>query len=195
MDSRAEVCSSRSKKNEGAKNQRTIRPHFIEEGERDDINKQVEDFIKSFRNQLKIQPSFDQTLYNVGGTNADANSNDCSPSTSICLTMPSAPKLNFVQELPQNSDDFCPFLRDYPSNTRFWLPIFSKPRWENCRKNGMKNEGAKKQRAVRSRFIEEGERSDINKQAEDFIKKFRNELKIQREESLKRFKEMLDRGT
>lgn len=63
------------------------------------------------------------------------------------------------------------------------------------KKNGMKNEGAKKQMTVRSQFTEEGEGSDINKQAEDFIKNFRNELKIQRVESLKHFKEMLDRGT
>lgn len=35
---------------------------------------------------------------------------------------------------------------------------------------------------------------DINDQAEAFIKNFRNQLKIQREESLKRFHEMIARG-
>ncbi|KAI8526372.1 hypothetical protein RHMOL_Rhmol13G0302400 [Rhododendron molle] len=36
---------------------------------------------------------------------------------------------------------------------------------------------------------------DINKMAEDFINKFRNQLKIQREDSLNRFREMIARGT
>ena len=35
---------------------------------------------------------------------------------------------------------------------------------------------------------------DINDRAEAFIKNFRNQLKIQREDSLKRFQEMLARG-
>lgn len=35
---------------------------------------------------------------------------------------------------------------------------------------------------------------DINDQAEAFIKNFRNQLKMQREESLKRFHEMIARG-
>ena len=35
---------------------------------------------------------------------------------------------------------------------------------------------------------------DINDQAEAFIKNFRNQLKVQREESLKRFHEMIARG-
>ncbi|KAM7523174.1 hypothetical protein LguiA_013076 [Lonicera macranthoides] len=71
MDSRAEICSSGSRKNEWAKNLRTVRPRFIEDAERDDINKQAEDFIKSFRNQLKIQREeslkrFKETIH--GGT-------------------------------------------------------------------------------------------------------------------------------
>ncbi|CAL5354242.1 unnamed protein product [Camellia sinensis] len=40
-----------------------------------------------------------------------------------------------------------------------------------------------------------GRGGDINQLAEDFIKNFRNQLKIQREDSLKRFKEMIARGT
>ncbi|KAB2616407.1 hypothetical protein D8674_022995 [Pyrus ussuriensis x Pyrus communis] len=35
---------------------------------------------------------------------------------------------------------------------------------------------------------------DVNEMADAFIKKFRNQLKIQREESFKRFQEMLARG-
>ncbi|KAL7203000.1 hypothetical protein ACSBR1_034447 [Camellia fascicularis] len=40
-----------------------------------------------------------------------------------------------------------------------------------------------------------GRDGDINQLAEDFIKNFRKQLKIQREDSLKRFREMIARGT
>ncbi|PQP93825.1 hypothetical protein Pyn_10035 [Prunus yedoensis var. nudiflora] len=38
------------------------------------------------------------------------------------------------------------------------------------------------------------EQGDINEMADAFIKKFRNQLKIQREESFKRFQEMIAHG-
>ena len=41
----------------------------------------------------------------------------------------------------------------------------------------------------------EDEEGDINERAEAFIKNFRNHLKIQRDESFKRYKEMIARGT
>ena len=43
------------------------------------------------------------------------------------------------------------------------------------------------------RIIIEDE-GDINELADAFIKNFRNQLKIQREESFKRFQEMIGRG-
>lgn len=46
---------------------------------------------------------------------------------------------------------------------------------------------------VHRQIIEEDGR-DINDLADAFIKNFRNELKIQREESFKRFQEMVPRG-
>ncbi|KAK2999742.1 hypothetical protein RJ639_024672 [Escallonia herrerae] len=58
----------------------------------------------------------------------------------------------------------------------------------------MKNEGYTKRTTAR-RFAVEDEGVDINKRADSFIKKFRNQLKIQREESFKRFHEMIGRGT
>ncbi|GFZ20774.1 hypothetical protein Acr_28g0014790 [Actinidia rufa] len=56
-----------------------------------------------------------------------------------------------------------------------------------------KNEGERKSRV--RRMAMEDEREDINKLADNFIKSFRNQLKIQREESFKRFREMIARGT
>lgn len=54
-------------------------------------------------------------------------------------------------------------------------------------------ENAKKQTASRQ-SIELDNRDNINELADAFIKNFRNQLKMQREESLKRFQEMLARG-
>ncbi|KAK4608169.1 hypothetical protein RGQ29_001820 [Quercus rubra] len=51
---------------------------------------------------------------------------------------------------------------------------------------------ARKQK-VGGRIIIEDE-GDINELADAFIKNFRNQLKIQREESFKRFQEMIGRG-
>ncbi|KVH90847.1 Protein of unknown function DUF761, plant [Cynara cardunculus var. scolymus] len=51
-----------------------------------------------------------------------------------------------------------------------------------------------KQRVPR-RFEVVEDRVDIDKQADDFIKNFRNQLKIQRADSIKRFNEMISRGT
>ena len=44
------------------------------------------------------------------------------------------------------------------------------------------------------RLIVGEERGDINELADAFIKNFRNQLKIQRDESFKRYQEMLARG-
>ncbi|CAK7339144.1 unnamed protein product [Dovyalis caffra] len=46
---------------------------------------------------------------------------------------------------------------------------------------------------VRNRFVEES-KEEVNEKADAFIKNFRNQLKIQREDSLKRFQEMISRG-
>lgn len=55
------------------------------------------------------------------------------------------------------------------------------------------NENVRKQAVSRQRIVQD-DRDDINQLADAFIKNFRNQLKIQREESLKRFQEMLARG-
>lgn len=44
------------------------------------------------------------------------------------------------------------------------------------------------------RIIVEDGRADIDERADAFIKNFRKQLKIQREESFKRFQEMIARG-
>ncbi|KAK4763599.1 hypothetical protein SAY87_013037 [Trapa incisa] len=64
-------------------------------------------------------------------------------------------------------------------------------------KNGEK-EGGKDlegmQAAVRKAKATIEEQEDINKRANAFIKMFRNQLKIQREDSIKQFQEMIARG-
>lgn len=57
--------------------------------------------------------------------------------------------------------------------------------------NKEKNNG-RKQMVNRQRGVEDD--GDINELADAFIKNFRNQLKIQREESFKRFQEMVARG-
>ncbi|KAL6203941.1 hypothetical protein ACLB2K_021211 [Fragaria x ananassa] len=54
-------------------------------------------------------------------------------------------------------------------------------------------DNAKKQ-AMSRRMMAADAQGDINDMADAFIKKFRNQLKIQREESFKRLQEMLARG-
>lgn len=57
---------------------------------------------------------------------------------------------------------------------------------------GLDKDGERRERiASTRRFLME----DVNKSADDFIKNFRKQLKFEREESLKRFQEMLNRGT
>ncbi|KAL6195046.1 hypothetical protein ACLB2K_030668 [Fragaria x ananassa] len=51
-----------------------------------------------------------------------------------------------------------------------------------------------KKQSMSRRMMAADDQSDINDMADAFIKKFRNQLKIQREESFKRFQEMLARG-
>lgn len=59
---------------------------------------------------------------------------------------------------------------------------------------GMNNEKDKtRKQMVGRRIIVEDER-DINDLADAFIKNFRSQLKIQREESFKRFQETIARG-
>lgn len=61
----------------------------------------------------------------------------------------------------------------------------------------VKKKEAEKISSRTSRWVatEKERGGDIDKMAEDFINKFRNQLKIQREDSLKRFREMIARGT
>ncbi|KAG2675184.1 hypothetical protein I3760_13G172800 [Carya illinoinensis] len=58
--------------------------------------------------------------------------------------------------------------------------------------NKDKHNNARKQ-VMKRQIIMDDER-DINQLADSFIKNFRNQLKIQREESFKRFQELLSRG-
>ncbi|KAJ9555397.1 hypothetical protein OSB04_010011 [Centaurea solstitialis] len=58
---------------------------------------------------------------------------------------------------------------------------------------GSSRKAEMKQR-VPKRFEVVEERIDIDKKADDFIKNFRNQLKIQRAESIKRFHEMINRA-
>ncbi|KAI4373708.1 hypothetical protein MLD38_011801 [Melastoma candidum] len=51
----------------------------------------------------------------------------------------------------------------------------------------------KRERAIRRRFEFE-DREDVNRQADAFISNFRNQLRIQREDSIKQFHEMIARG-
>ncbi|XVF47489.1 hypothetical protein PTKIN_Ptkin03bG0113000 [Pterospermum kingtungense] len=55
----------------------------------------------------------------------------------------------------------------------------------------------KEKKKERMRLVvedDDDERGDKNQQADAFIRNFRNQLKIQREESFKRFQEMINRG-
>ncbi|KAL3609072.1 hypothetical protein D5086_000092 [Populus alba] len=56
-----------------------------------------------------------------------------------------------------------------------------------------KSDGRRKTRMRNWLVVEDGW-DDINEKAEAFIKNFRNQLKIQRQDSLKRFQEMISRG-
>ena len=61
-------------------------------------------------------------------------------------------------------------------------------------KNDKKSDTKRKERMVRRLPVEDGE-EDINELADAFIKNFRNQLRIEREDSLKRFQEeMIARG-
>ena len=62
------------------------------------------------------------------------------------------------------------------------------------RMNDNENCAMKNGRKVGSLMVED-EGGDINERAEAFIKNFHNHLKIQRDESFKRYKEMITRGT
>ncbi|KAM1204599.1 hypothetical protein ACFX1X_005650 [Malus domestica] len=52
----------------------------------------------------------------------------------------------------------------------------------------------KKQMVNRRMNAADDREVDVNEMADAFIKKFRNQLKIQREESFKRFQDMIARG-
>jgi hypothetical protein len=56
-----------------------------------------------------------------------------------------------------------------------------------------KSDGRRKSR-MRNWLVAEDAWEDINEKADAFIKNFRNQLKIQRQDSLKRFQEMISRG-
>ncbi|KAG5227549.1 hypothetical protein IMY05_016G0006200 [Salix suchowensis] len=57
--------------------------------------------------------------------------------------------------------------------------------------NGTKGDGRRMRKWL---VVEDGTREDINEKAEAFIKNFRLQVKIQRQDSLKRFREMISRG-
>lgn len=61
-------------------------------------------------------------------------------------------------------------------------------------RNEKENE-AKRSRRMERRTVMENGREDINDLAEAFIKNFRKQLKMQRDESFKRYQEMIARGT
>ncbi|KAK1584667.1 hypothetical protein Q3G72_035017 [Acer saccharum] len=58
-------------------------------------------------------------------------------------------------------------------------------------KNDKKSDTKRKERMVRRLPVEDGE-EDINELADAFIKNFRNQLRIEREDSLKRFQEEMN---
>ncbi|PON42962.1 hypothetical protein TorRG33x02_334710 [Trema orientale] len=60
------------------------------------------------------------------------------------------------------------------------------------RMNNKVRESPRKEVTSRRQSVRDEE--DVNDLAEAFIKNFRNQLKIQREESMKRFHEMIGRG-
>ncbi|PWA91839.1 hypothetical protein CTI12_AA086460 [Artemisia annua] len=62
-------------------------------------------------------------------------------------------------------------------------------------KNSEKRTEMRTQRVVPRRFEVIQEKTDIDKRADDFIKNFKNQLAMQRAESLKRYHEMINRGT
>ncbi|GLT66567.1 hypothetical protein SLA2020_389310 [Shorea laevis] len=57
-----------------------------------------------------------------------------------------------------------------------------------------KNDDARKEERMSRQLIVGDEREDINDLADAFIKNFHNQLKIQHEESFKRFQDMIPRG-
>ncbi|EEF30318.1 conserved hypothetical protein [Ricinus communis] len=57
-----------------------------------------------------------------------------------------------------------------------------------------KSDEKKKTRMRRRKLMMTMEDDDINERADAFIKNFHNQLRIQREESFKRFQEMISRG-
>ncbi|KAJ4840571.1 hypothetical protein Tsubulata_006114 [Turnera subulata] len=66
---------------------------------------------------------------------------------------------------------------------------------KNDKKSNDEGYGRTRQQVRRSVMVMENERGgDINDMADNFIKKFRNQLRIEREESFKRFQEMISRG-
>lgn len=60
-----------------------------------------------------------------------------------------------------------------------------------CRDEIVKNDG---ERQGTGQFTVGDDNQDIDKMADDFIKNFRKQLRLQREESLKRYREMMNRG-
>lgn len=60
-------------------------------------------------------------------------------------------------------------------------------------KNDKKSDTRRNEWMTRRLPVEDG-KGDINELADAFIKNFHNQLRIQREESLKRFQEMIARG-
>ncbi|KAF3444420.1 hypothetical protein FNV43_RR14112 [Rhamnella rubrinervis] len=70
----------------------------------------------------------------------------------------------------------------------------STPAADSRRMQHKEKENVRKQTVSRQRIVHDDDRDDINKLADAFIKNFRNQLKLQREESLKRFHEMIARG-
>ncbi|KAL9370267.1 hypothetical protein Peur_041466 [Populus x canadensis] len=60
--------------------------------------------------------------------------------------------------------------------------------------NGTTSDERRITRMRNCRLVMEDGREDINEKADAFIKNFRHQLKIQRQDSLKRFQEMISRG-
>ncbi|KAJ0084599.1 hypothetical protein Patl1_29956 [Pistacia atlantica] len=50
------------------------------------------------------------------------------------------------------------------------------------------------ERRTRGLIVEDDEKGDINTQADAFIRNFKNQLRIHREESFKRYQEIIARG-
>ncbi|QCD84432.1 hypothetical protein DEO72_LG2g4786 [Vigna unguiculata] len=64
----------------------------------------------------------------------------------------------------------------------------------NKRSNGESESSERKKLLMSRKIVMENEKEDVNKMADAFINNFRKQLKIERENSFRRFQDMINRG-